>query len=66
MKFEISARQVNDDGSIGWEIKEMCWNDCDWKDITFLQDLLVNGVLAKLVEAGYEMAAEPNVKKPGK
>lgn len=36
-------------------VAEFHWNDCDWGDVTFLQDVFI-GALRKLTDAGYELA----------
>ncbi len=35
----------------------MTWYDCDWSDVTFIQDVLVDAQ-RKLVDAGYELASQ--------
>lgn len=58
MKFTLEAKQINDDGSIGWESGLMSWHDNSWLDTTFLQDVLCSGFLLTVIEAGYQAAIE--------
>lgn len=56
MKFEITARIIDDEGRVEWSAQN-CWNKQSWLDNTFIQDLML-GIMRKLVDAGYENAVD--------
>jgi hypothetical protein len=62
MKAKLHFEVLADDGSLETE-STVLWAKCDWNDVTFLQDLLVQ-TLDRSVEAGYTLAAGSGLTTP--
>jgi len=62
MKATLHFEVLADDGSVETE-SSVVWAKCDWNDVTFLQDLLVQ-TLDRSIEAGYTMAVGKGLATP--
>jgi len=62
MKATLHFEVLADDGSVETE-STVVWAKCDWNDVTFLQDLLVQ-TLDRSIEAGYTLAVGKGLATP--
>jgi len=62
MKATLHFEVLADDGSLETD-STITWAKCDWNDVTFLQDLLVQ-TLDRSIDAGYTMAMEKGLATP--
>ena len=62
MKATLHFEVLADDGSLETD-STVTWAKCDWNDVTFLQDLLVQ-TLDRSIEAGYTLAVGNGLATP--
>ena len=62
MKATLHFEVLADDGSLETDCT-VNWAKCDWNDVTFLQDLLVQ-TLDRSIEAGYTLAVGNGLATP--